>query len=412
LVLAAAVFYFFHSAPPRTLTISSGPPGSTFEAFATNYQAILAKNKVTLKIVPSEGSEQNLDRLNHAKSRVDVAFVQGGVTNGLEDSKLMSLGSISFQPMLIFYRGTDVMTVLSELKGKKLALGPARSGTRSLATTLLGLNGVDVRTNATLVEEDSTNAVGALQSGAVDAVFLMGDSASPQVMKKLLLSPGVSLYSFTQADGYTRRISYLNKLELPMGSIDFGKNIPAQDVYLVGPTVELLAKPGLHPALSDLLLEAAREVHGTANLLRSKKEFPAPLEHDFPISPDAERFYTSGKGFLYKYLPFWLASLVNRILVAFVPLIVVFIPSVRAIPAIYKWRIRMLIIRKYRGLIALEREMDENSSPQKLQDLLARLDRIEESVNGMKVPGSFADAFYGLRGHINFVRARLMEHMG
>ncbi|HEX3798270.1 MAG TPA: TAXI family TRAP transporter solute-binding subunit [Verrucomicrobiae bacterium] len=411
-LLAAAVFYFFHSAPPRTLTISSGPPGSSFESFATNYQAILASNHVTLKIVESQGSEENLARLNDKKSKVDVGFVQGGITNGLQDSKLVSLGSITYQPMLIFYHGTNEVKLLSDFRGKRLALGPAGSGTRALATTLLNLNGVDVGSNATLVDIDATNSPEALQSGKVDAVFLMGDSASPLIMKKLLLSPGVQLFNFEQADGYARKITYLDKLELPMGSIDFGKNIPSQDVFLLGPTVELLAQPNLHPALVDLLLEAAKRVHGSANLLRKKDEFPAPLEHDFPISAEAERFYKSGKGFLYNMLPFWLASLVNRILVAFVPLVVLLIPSVKAIPAAYKWRIRMLIYRRYRLLLALERELDENGSPKKIEELLARLDRIEATVNGMKVPASFADAFYGLRGHIGFVRQRLTDRQG
>ncbi len=409
-LLAAAIFYFFHSAPPRTLTISSGPPGSTFESFATNYQAILKSNKVTLKIVSSQGSQENLERLLDPKFKVDVAFVQGGVTNGMERGKLMSLGSINYQPLLVFYRGTNTMPLLSELKGKRLALGPAGSGTRSLATTLLGLNGVDVQTNATLVDLDSTNAVAALQNSTVDAVFLMGDSASPAVMKQLLLTPGIHLYSFAQSDGYTRKITYLNKLDLPMGAVDFGKNIPDQDVELVGPTVELLARPNLHPALSDLLLEAARKVHGPANVLRRKNEFPAALEHDFPISPDATRFYTSGKGTLYKLLPFWLASLVSRILVAFVPLVVLLVPSLRMVPALYKWRIRMLINRRYRALLALERELDEHTTVKQRESLLQRLDRIEETVNGMKVPASFGTDFYSLRGHISFVRERLAEH--
>ena len=178
-------------------------------------------------------------------------------------------------------------------------------------------------TGPSLLDWDAATAAKGLSEGTVDAVFLMGDSASPQIMRQLLLAPGINLYSFSQAEGYVRRISYLNKLELPMGSIDFGKNLPTNDVHLIGPTVEILARPSLHPALSDLLIEAAREVNGTSGLLKRKGEFPAPLEHDYPISADASRFYKSGKSYLYRSLPFTIASLVNRILVAFVPLIIV-----------------------------------------------------------------------------------------
>ena len=301
------------------------------------------------------------------------------------------------------------MDLLSQLSGKRLAIGPEGSGTRSLALALLAANGIEPGGATALVDLDAEDAAKALIEGNVDAVFLMGDFASSQLMRKLLRTPGIQLFDFTQADGYTRRIVYLNKLILPKGSIDFGKNIPAHDVYLIGPTVELIARSDLHPALSDLLLEAATEVHGRAGLLKRRGEFPAPLEHEFRISADASRFYKSGKSFLYRSLPFWLASLVNRILVAFVPMVVVLIPGLRIIPVLYRWRIKLRIYRWYRVLLVLEQDLIAHLASEKREELLGRLDHIEEEVNKMKVPASFADQFYVLRGHISFVRSRLMD---
>ena len=133
-----------------------------------------------------------------------------------------------------------------------------------------------------------------------------------------------------------RRIGYLNKLVIPKGAMDFGKNIPAQDMTLVSPTVELIARKDLHPALSDLLLTAAMDIHGRAALFQNRGEFPAPMENEFKISDDAKRFYKSGKTFFYRYLPFWLASLINRILVVFVPLIIILIPGLKSIPALFQ----------------------------------------------------------------------------
>lgn len=253
------------------------------------------------------------------------------------------------------------------------------------------------------------DAAKALIDGNVDAVFMMGESASIQIMRKLLLTPGIRIFSFTQADGYTRHIVYLNKLELPMGSVDFGKNIPAHDVYLIGPTVELIARADLHPALSDLLLEAAREVHGRANLFQRRGEFPAPLEHEFHISTEAIRYFKSGKSFLYRSLPFWMASLMSRILVIFVPIVVVLIPGLRFLHRLYRWRIELRFNRWYRALLVLERDLVSQSAPGKREDLLWRLDNIEKTVNKMKVPASFADQFYELLWHISFVRDRLMN---
>jgi hypothetical protein len=236
----------------------------------------------------------------------------------------------------------------------------------------------------------------------------MGDSVSTTLIRQLLHTPGIKLFDFTQADSYTRRITYLNKITLPKGSIDLGKGTPAQDVFLLAPTVELIAREYLHPALSDLLLEAAREVHSGAGLLRRKGEFPAPIEQEIRISGDASRFYKSGKSFLYRYLPFWLASLVNRIVILLVPMIVLLLPGLRLIPAMYRWRFRLRIFRWYRALRVIEQDLIEQLALDKRKALMERLDNIEAAVNRMKVPASFADQFYNLRGHITLVRARLM----
>jgi hypothetical protein len=229
------------------------------------------------------------------------------------------------------------------------------------------------------------------------------------VLKQLLRAPDIHLFSFKQAVAYSRRYPYLSVLEMPEGALDLGKDLPSHDVYLIGPTVELIAKKTLHPALSDLLLEAARQVHGNASIFQHKGEFPAPLEHEFPISQDAARFYKSGKSFFYRYLPFWLASLVSRVLVAFVPMVVVLVPIIRSVPAIYRWRVRTRIYRWYRALLALERRLLAEGESANRVELIERLDQIETAVHSMKVPAFAADQFYSLRGHIGFVR-ELMDH--
>lgn len=408
LALAVAIFWFFHSAPPRTITITSGPEGSIFRMNAEKYAKILARNGVTLKILDSEGSLENLKRLLDPKSRVDIGFVQGGVATNLDGkNKLVSLGSVLYEPVMIFYRGAKRYELLSEMAGRRISIGEEGSGARALALVLLEANGIKPGGPTPLLGLDSDDAVKALLAGKLDAVLLMGDSASIQNIRTLLRAPGIQLYDFTQADAYTRRIHYLSRLVLPKGSIDFGKNIPDHDVQLIGPTAEIIARPDLHPALSDLLLEAAREVHGGAGLLRKQGEFPAPLEHEFPISADAQRFYKSGKSFLYRYLPFWMASLVNRVLVVFVPLILVIIPGIKLIPALYRWKINLGIYRWYRALLMVERELTRDVSKERKTELFERLDEIEQAVNTMKVPASFAEQFYVLRGHIDFVRERL-----
>lgn len=409
LVTACAVFWFFYSAPPDTITMMSGPQGTLFHKTAERYAKILARDGVKLKIIPSDGSRDNLKKLSDHKFRIDVGFVQGGIAKGQNVERLLSLGSIAYEPLFVFYRATAPLELLSQLKGKRIAIGDEGSGTHALALTLLASNGIEPGGTTAILNLEADDAAKALTEGKVDAAFMMGDSASSRLLRDLLRQEKIRLFDFTQADGYTRRFPYLSKLILPKGAMDFGKNIPSNDVQLIAPTVELIARSDLHPALSDLLLSAATEVHGRATLLQGRGEFPVPLENEYRISADANRFYKSGKSFLYRYLPFWMASLVNRILVVIVPLIVILIPGLRIIPILYAWRMKMRIYRWYAALLVLERDLATQVRTDKRASFLERLDEIEDAVHKMKVPSSFADQFYGLLVHIDFVRGRLMS---
>jgi TRAP-type uncharacterized transport system substrate-binding protein len=409
LVVITATFWFIHSAPPDTIIMTSGDDNTRFFKTAERYKKILARNGVKLEILKSEGSLENLERLEDPHFRVDVGLVQTGVAKGFNIDSLVSLGSIAYEPLYIFYRSSTPLTLLSQFNGKKVAIGEEGTGTQVLALALLAMNGIKPGGATTLMEIDDEEAEKLLREGTIDAAFMMSDSASTQTMRDLMRTPGIRLFDFPQADAYARRIGYLNKIVLPRGGLDFGMDIPDHDINLVSPTVELIARSDLHPALSDLLLEAATEAHGRAGLTQRRGEFPAMLEHEYKISPDAARYYKSGKSFLYKYLPFWMASLVNRILVVFVPMILVLIPGLRMIPAVYRWRMRLRLLRWYRALLILEEGLAVQITPVKRDELLERLDRIEETVSKLKVPASFADQFYALRSHIVMVRSRLMN---
>ncbi len=410
LISGAAIWvalHFVRPAPPDPIIFTGGPDGSTFQTFAEQYRTILARNGVTLEILPSKGGLENLERLSDPDFTVDVGIVQGGLAAGKNIDDLVSLGSIAYVPLSIFYRSAEPIDRLSKLKGRRVAVGREGSGTRFLALTLLKANGIEAHGPTRLLDLGGEDAAQALLKHQADAVFLAGDSATPPIMRKLLRTRGIRLFDAVQADGYARRFRYLKKLELPMGSIDLGKNIPAKNLSLLAPTAELVARSDLHPALSDLLIEAAREVHGKATLLQRAGEFPAPLEHEFPISDDATRYYKTGKGFLYRYLPFWLASLADRTMVVLVPIVLLLIPGLRLVPALYRWRIKTRIYRRYGELMALERDVLAEATPEQRTELLKRLDGIEQAVNNIKMPVSFADQFYVLRQHISFVRDRL-----
>ena len=413
---AAAVVWLWLSAPPRTVTLLSGPPGTSFDRYAhrveganpdaKTYAELLAEKGIKVEVVQTAGSLDNLTRLKSSTSRSTIGFVQGGLAGSNPPENLVSLGSVAYQPLWVFYRGAAKIQRLSELAGKRIGVGPKASGTHALATALLQMNGI-TGAPTTLDEQDAEGASNALRRGELDAIFLMGEAASLQTLRTLLRTPEVQLYHFTQADAYVRRVPYLNKIVLPQGSLDFGLNLPAQDVALVGPAVELIAPKELNGAVADIVLDAARRVHGRAGLLARRGEFPAPLEREFPISEDAQRYYKSGLGFTYRYFPFEIASLINRVLVAIVPLLLLLIPALRILPLAYRWSVQLRIYRYYRPLLRLENEAKTPLQPEERHELLARLDEIEDGVNRLKVPASFAYQFYALRGHVAFVRSRL-----
>lgn len=408
-VLIVAVGFWFayrfvRPAPPGTIVITSGRTGTMFQVAAQRYRDILARQGVTLKVLPSEGSLENLKRLVDDDSGVEVGFVQGGLANLVESGKLMSLGSVFYAPVAVFYRSPRPFTRLSELHGKSIAIGHEGSGTRVIAGTLLKANGIEEGGRTTLVDLEGEDAKNALVRGSVDAAFLTGDSASAANIAALVHTPGIRLFDFVQGEAYVRRFRYLSKIEVPPGALDLGKNLPAKPLTIVAPTVELIARADLHPALSDMLIEAAREVHGRATLIQQAGEFPAPLEHEYRLSDDALRYYKTGKGFAYKHLPFWLASLIDRAFVMLVPIALLLIPGLKIVPELYRWRVSGRIYRRYGELMALEREAFTHTTAEQRAELLKRLDEIEQRVITLRLPGSFADKLYVLRQHIAFVR--------
>jgi len=408
-VAIAVAYHFVQPAPPDTITMTSGPKGSSLQLIAERYRPILAKNGIRLEILPSDGSVQNLKRLADPEGKVDVGFIQGGLAGTVADvSNVVSLGSVSYQPVAILYRAARPIERLSELHGKRVAIGPEGSGTRFLSLALLKANEIEPKGPTRLLDLAGDDAADALIKGKIDAAFLTGDSAAGRTIGRLLRTKGIRLFDFPQADAYLRRFRYLSKLEIPAGAFDLGENLPTKPLVMLSPTVELIARADLHPALSDLMIEAAQQVHGRATILQRAGEFPAPLEHEYPISADAARYYKSGKTFAYRHLPFWLASLADRILVMLVPIAIVLIPGLRILPGLYSWRIKRRIHRRYGELMALERAaLAPVLSPEERAALLVRLDEIEKGVITGKIPASFADQTYVLREHIEFVRKRL-----
>ena len=404
----AVAYQFVQPAPPRHLTITTGSESGAYFPFAKRYAEILARSGVTLEVKTSAGSLENLQRIRRGEA--EVGFVQGGALLPPEDGDErmpLSLGSVYYEPVWVFYRGEDPLRRLHQLADRRIAVGAEGSGIRGLAIQLLEANEIPV-SGKHIVPIAGLDAAEALQQGRIDAAFIIAAPEAP-VVQVLLRSPGVRVMSFSQADAYARRFPFLTKIILPHGVVDLVRNTPPRDTVLLATTANLVVSENLHPALASLLLQAASEVHGKNGFFQRAGEFPAYKDHSFELSADAERYYKSGTPFLQRYLPFWVAVLVERLFVMLLPMFALLLPLLRIAPAIYTWRVRSKIFRCYGELKFLENDLRQDYDPAQHATYLDRLDRIEEEANKRNIPLAFTDLLYTLREHINFVRQKLRK---
>ena len=213
--------------------------------------------------------------------------------------------------------------------------------------------------------------------------------------------------SVDRPEAYTRRYKFLSAQTLPEGTIDLAANLPSSSVTLLAPAATLVVHEDFHPALVDLLLEAADEVHGAGGLFEGQHEFPAPRYLDFPLSKEARRFFESGPPFLRRTLPFWAATMLDRLKIMLVPLIVLIFPLLRIMPNLYRWRMRSRVYRWYKELRTLDAGIRKDMPDDVRSTIVASLERIERDVRVVSIPWSYAEQLYQLRLHIQYVRGRL-----
>jgi TRAP-type uncharacterized transport system substrate-binding protein len=420
LVLAACVaaYIVVDPAPPRSVILATGQENSAYEEFGRKYAAVLARDGIRVGSQRSLGSEDNLQRL--IDGRADIAFVQSGSADSARAGrgKLVSLGSLFTEPVWLFLREGakgrkfDIHS-LTQLKGLRINLGPEGTGVPRLFRQLLAVNGVEPD-QLSISSLENTPATVELLAGRVDGIVFSSAPEAP-LIQMLLQTPGIRLFDFRQAEAYTRRLPFLTHVVLPRGIVDLGRDIPSQDFDLIAPTATLVARANLHPALVDLFVKAASEIHGGTGWFQQQGQFPSPRYTEIPVSREAAKYYRDGPPFLQRYLSFWLANLFDRLWVVVVALAALLIPLSKIVPPLYVWRIRSRVYRWYGQLRAveqaLEKELEMGAPPEQLDraraELLRRLDDIETRVNQISIPLSYADALYGLRSHINFVRQRV-----
>ena len=405
-VVAFVVAYqFVEPAPPDRIVLATGEPDGAYYAFGEQYRDILARDNIDLELRATAGSAENIALLETEDSEVQVGFVQGGTQSFAQTEKLVSLATLYYEPLWIFHRSDAPLERLTDLAGRRLHVGPEDSGTRALALLLLSDNSIgpeDVEFSMLASDE----AIDALIADELDVLFMVASSESSYV-RHLLEADGIRLMSLERAEAYARQHRFLSRQTLPQGVFDLAADLPPQDVTLLAPTANLVAREDLHPALVDLLLQAADQIHGGGTVFARPGEFPSPQYVAFPLSSEAKRYFENGPPLLRRTLPFWAATLVDRLKVMLLPLIALAIPLLRSMPPLYQWRMRARVYRWYKELRIVEGNLSDNVDPEQLNQLRSELDRIEAEVNDVSVPSSYTKDLYHLRMHIDYVREHL-----
>ena len=408
IALLALAYWALDPAPPKRVTLATGPERSPYDEFGKRYKAELARYGIEVVLKPTHGSFENRRLLRDAKHEVDLAFVQGGSSDAdrvadesQEGPQLVSLGSLFYEPVWVFYRSKTALDQISDLKGRRINVGARGSGTPGLVAKLLAANHFE-RDDIKRSNLDETPAVMALLGNELDAVVLASAAESPMV-QMLLQTPGIRLLEFPQAEAYARRMPFLSTVLFPRGVADMARDVPPRDLQLVATTTSLVAREDTHPALQQLFVQAAARIHSRPGWLARAGTFPNSGNAEFPLAKDAERYYRAGPPLLQRYLPFWLANFVDRMWVALFSIIAVLIPVSRLIPPLYRFRVRSRVFRWYRQLRRIEDDIGERDP----KDLLDELDRLESRAKRIAVPLSYADELYALRSHIDLVRIKL-----
>ena len=410
LIVLMGIWWYADPPPPRHVIMATGSPGGSYEAMGQKYAEFFASKGVVLELVPTNGAQENLQRLSDRNDPVQAAFVQAGVVRPNHVTGIQSLGAIGYDPIWFFYSGSEVkqsdFEVLQKhakyFTNRKISIGVEGSGTHAQAMRILKATGLD-QANIQMLNLPGGEAVKALKNGDIDGAFIVDAFVAPNI-QELLSDPKLHLVSFRRAEALTKLIPYLQILEVPEGAFSLERNFPNENLKLVATTTNLLIDDRMHPAIQFLFLEAARQINGAESFFAKRGEFPSFKDSLLPESPVALHFERNRYPLITAYFPFWLAELFNRLVFILLPFLVVAYPALQALPSFRKRRMLNKINRLYGELKDFEKELLTEFHQDKHDEYLKRLDLLEYQALNIEVSKRLSGDYYTLRSTIDFVR--------
>ncbi len=391
-------------APPREIRIATGTaPDSAYTLAAEAYAQRLQATGFRVRRLATQGSVDNLALLRARE--VDVALVQGGIADPVRDQGLESLGAVFAEPVWAFLRGESGARRLADLRGRRVAIGPQGSGTRVLALAMLAANDIGANDIDALPLAGAA-AAEALAAGGADAAILVSARATGSIATLLGAGPALHLLDFADhADAYGVQLPFLSAVRLPRGGLSLAADVPDRPYTLLAPVASVVAHEDIHPQVVSLLVGIMQEVHRPRTLFAAEGAFPNALAQDLPMNADAERYFARGRTVLQRWLPFWVAVWVERLVFVLLPVLGLALPLIRFGPALYAWQMETRVWRHYETLRRIEAEAERG--PEARAALQERLEALDGRVARLALPVTYRRHVFALRRDIAYVRAQL-----
>jgi len=166
---------------PNVLKIGTGFPDGIYYNFATELARLCAEKGLDIEVVSTAGSVANIQCLGNSDCDVplDLAMVQNDVINAARNGNI-DLGDISEKVQVIYPLYNEVAHILvrsgliinniTQLRGKRISMGPIGSGSEYMAKTILESAGITYQ-EIDYLNDPINVALRKLRKGKIDAVF-------------------------------------------------------------------------------------------------------------------------------------------------------------------------------------------------------------------------------------------------
>jgi TRAP transporter TAXI family solute receptor len=407
-LLIVLALHFLVPAPPRNIVIAAGGKTGQYYAMANELKKEFEKNDINVQVLVTNGSIENLELLSDKTKKVDIAFVQSGSADNNTYPDIQSLAGIFYEPFWVVYRAASFAhepSTIEELRKKRISVGAQGSGTRRLAEKILELDqiAIDQPNFYSLGTEESLKR---LRAGDLD-VMLMSVNNHSDIVQRIFKDPSLKLMSIDKAYGYPLRIPGLQVLQLKRATLDVLNDNPSHDILLLSSTAELVAKKDIHPAIVSLLVDVLGDEVSKADVLNPEKTFPNSTHLSFEQNDDAHKTLVQGPSFFHRYLPFWFAVWVDRLIRIVIPLLAVLIPLMNLLPSILTYQAKLKFASIYKELKDLELKMKQVKFDE--QQITKQLINLTERTRNLKVSQFNNKDIYDLLSHIGDVQRRIKE---